>query len=226
MDTIEAPKPGKLLPRLTAALLFVIGAYIILADLQALWNMLIEDDSFSFFIMFFIATSFVFGIYLFRLGIQTWSKINANIVRQISIVAAINIWIYASSFIPESFHSSDKIGLTHTITMSAAGILYLIICRFLFKLFKTQRTPVSKGLTSFFSLYLFSMSLSIITLPSFFYMTLMEEKKGHGHDTIGSLIIFPLSIIVAVLFYKWCMRYMQKNGKPKPSKEITPQLSQ
>jgi len=220
MDTIEEPKPGKLLPRLTATLLFVIGAYTIVAVLQALWNML-KDGSFSFFIMFFVATSFVFSIYLFRLAIQIWSKINANIVRQISIVAAISIDIFAFSFIPESFRASDTM-IFNAISQVIAGISYLIICRFLFKLYKTQRTPVSKGLASFFNLYLTIISLNIFILPTIYYKKLMESKKDSSYE----LLIFPLSIIAAIIFYKVCTRYMKKNIESIPDKKITPQLSQ
>jgi hypothetical protein len=220
MDTIEEPKPGKLLPRLTAALLFVLGAYIIVGVLQALWNML-KEDSFSFFILFFIAIAFAVGIYLIRLSFNVWSKITANLIRQISIVAAISIDIFALSSIPESFRASDPM-IINAITMAIAGISYLIICRFLFKLYKTQRTPVSKGLASFFNLYLTIISLNIFILPTIYYKRLMEGKKDSSYE----LLIFPLSIIAAIIFYKVCTRYMKKNTEPLPDKEITPQLSQ
>jgi len=224
METRESQKPGKLIPRLTAVLIFTIGAYIIVADLFELWRIFRIDDGFSIFIFLFTIVTFALGIYLIRLGIRVWSKITANIVRQISIITAINIDIFAFSFIPESFNASDHM-IASATSMATAGVAYLVICKFLLKLFKVERTHISKGLKSFFNIYLIILSLDIIVLPMSFYETFIEEKKAIP-GSIEPLVIFPFSIIVAIIFYKACMRYIDKNSEPIPDKEITPEIAQ
>ena len=137
-----------LLPKIIAAFFVLSGISIIPADLLATWRMLTGEDDFSFFIVLFIIITIIFAIYLIRLGIEVWSTITANILRQISIIFTLLVCVWVHSYIPESVIRSET-QLYHAISMASAGLLYLIINRLLFKLFKTQRTEISSGLKSF-----------------------------------------------------------------------------
>ena len=44
------------------------------------------------------------------------------------------------------------------------------------------------------------------------YETMIDNKIiDSKFDPLGSLVIFPISIIAAIIFYKWCKRKMENS---------------
>ena len=209
MDTIEAPKPSKLLPRLTAALIFIFGIYITVSMSKGIWKAFNEGQAFTIALAVAVILTSAFLVYLFLLGIKVWANISTNHIRQISLIAAFFISAATISLLEPV--DLDRIFAQYTISISwiIAGVSYFIICGLLLKLLKTPKTPIPGALEAVFRFYFILNALGIFNIITQTYMTFSDKKEEPY--SLGIFLVFPIAIAIAMIFYKTCMRLTLKN---------------
>jgi len=215
MESTEFSKPSNIWCKLIAALILILGVFILATAFIWIWETISSDDEFSMFSFIMIA----FGVYCTRLGINTWSTLSASFIRQISIVAAFFFTCMALSFRPVSFLTPKLIGLDLSLLYVLLGVSYFSICSLLFKLTKTPKTPMSTSLESVIRLYFLVLSLDLLCICP------IATDSWEKEYPYSFLFIIPVSIIIAIIFYKTCIRIALKEKPQAASDELPESIS-
>jgi uncharacterized membrane protein len=170
-------------------------------------------------IVAFVIPAVVFCGYCLFVAYKAWINISVENARRISFVAAILLALMIGGGIIQIFEKSVWRQIAAPIAMIIAGLFYLAFNKSLMKWLdlscQTDWEKHAKSVRRFFwwlAFFLFSASVQVV---------LELAPKEIGYERVPkepwAIIGFLGSVIVAVLFYRICVRFALRN---KPKEEI------